>query len=229
MEGPALTPLRLGTTYAALCGARAAGSGLICAKVSIISNLLREGSAVEHKALAASEFCRPVEVATLGEGERRIAFAATPEEREMLAKRFGILAVDDLSGEALVQAIGGGGARARVTFTSTVVQASVVTLEPVRDRIDEAFEVDFLPAAESVATGSFEEEDVDPAAAEPPGEVIDGWFDLGGMVAEYLALSMDQYPRAEGEEFGEWRDAGDGAPERKEGPLAALKNWRSRA
>ena len=64
---------------------------------------------------------------------------------------------------------------------------------------------------------------------DPVGEVIDGWFDLGGMVAEYLALSMDQYPRGEGEEFGEWRDAEDGKLDKREGPLAALKHWRSRA
>lgn len=224
-----MTPSHPGTTYAAACDASATVRRPACLIFCIYINLFRETPVVQHKASAGLEFSRPVEVATLGQDERRIAFVATPEERAALAKRFGILTVEDLSGEALVQAIGGGGARARVTFTSTVVQASVVTLEPVRDRIDEAFEVDFLPAAESVATGSFEEDDVDPAAAEPPGEVIDGWFDLGGMVAEYLFLSMDQYPRAEGEEFGEWRDAGDGAPEKQEGPLAALKNWRSRA
>lgn len=184
---------------------------------------------MEHEESSGPEFRRLVEVAKLDHDERRIEFTATAEERQALAKRFGILAIEDLSGEAFVRAIGGGGAQARVTFTSTVVQASVVTLEPVTARIDEAFEVDFLPVAESVATRSFEEEDVDPAAAEPPGEVIDGWFDLGGMVAEYLALSMDQYPRGAGEEFGEYRDAEDGEPAKQEGPLGALKHWRSRA
>lgn len=188
---------------------------------------------MEHEESPAPEFRRLLEVAKLDHEERRIEFTATPEERQALARRFGFLAIEALAGEAFVRAIGGGGARARVTFTSTVVQASVVTLEPVTDRIDETFEVNFLPVAQGVATRSFEEEDVDPAAAEPPGEVIDGWFDLGGMVAEYLALSMDQYPRRAGEEFGEYRDedrgAANGEPEQREGPLGALKHWRSRA
>ena len=194
---------------------------------------LMQSSAVEHKELPPSEFRRLVEVAKLDHDERRIELAATPQECAALAGRFGILGVEGLSGEAFVRGMGGGAARARVTFHATVVQASVVTLEPVRNRVDEAFEVDFLAASDSVATKGFDEEGVDPDAPEPPGDVIDGRFDLGGMIAEYLALSIDQYPRAPGEEFGELQDAGAGEVEKdvekQKGPFATLRNWRSRA
>ena len=93
---------------------------------------------METKDFPNSEFRRLVEVAKLDQDEQRIEFRATAEERQALAARFGILSVEELAGAAYVHAIGGGGARARVTFTATVVQASVVTLEPVTGRIDEA-------------------------------------------------------------------------------------------
>jgi uncharacterized metal-binding protein YceD (DUF177 family) len=190
---------------------------------------------------AAPEFRRMIEVATLGEREEKFTLAATPEERAALAKRIGVDAVEALEAEAFVRAISGDGARARVTFQAAVVQSSVVTLEPVQSRIDEAFEVEFLPRGDAAgAKGSDDEDEIsleglgEAEAPEPPGEVVDGWFDLGDMIAQYLSLSVDPYPRHPGEEFGEWRDdapskeraSGEG---KKEGPFAALKNWRSRA
>ncbi len=187
-----------------------------------------------------------IEVATLSDDEERMTFSATDAERTALAGRLGIVALEALEAEAFVRAIGGAkeaqGARARVTFHASVVQSSVVTLEPVTSRIDESFEVEFLPRPEAEAPGKeaknrgeedgseFEGTALD--APEPPGEVINGWFDLGDMIVEYLSLAIDPYPRRAGEEFGEWHD---GAPadaaggDKKEGPFAALKHWRSRA
>ncbi|MBM4437830.1 MAG: DUF177 domain-containing protein [Actinobacteria bacterium] len=171
-----------------------------------------------------------IDVATLGDDEERFAFDATPDELKALAKRFQVQALEDLHADAAVRAIGGGGARARVTFHASVLQSSVVTLEPVRSRIDEAFEVEFLPRAEGADGQEADSEDgQDLEALEPPGEVTDGRFDLGEMIAEYLSLAIDPYPRQAGEEFGEWHDAAPDGGTQKEGPFAALKNWRSRA
>lgn len=175
-----------------------------------------------------------------------MTFSATEDERVALARRLGIIALEALEAEAFVRAIGGArepqGARARVTFHASVVQSSVVTLEPVASRIDEAFEVEFLPRPDAEAPAKeakshgeddgseFEGTALD--APDPPGEVIDGWFDLGDMIAEYLSLAIDPYPRQAGEEFGEWHDDAPGNAEggdKKEGPFAALKHWRSRA
>jgi uncharacterized metal-binding protein YceD (DUF177 family) len=193
---------------------------------------------------ATPEFRRRIEVATLGEHEERFVYSATPEERAALARRIGVVALEQLEAEAFVRATGGAkgarGARARVTFHAAVVQSSVVTLEPVQNRIDDTFEVEFLPrgeAAEAKESSEEVEEDLslealgDLEAPEPPGEVVDGWFDLGDMIAEYLSLAIDPYPRRPGEEFGEWRDAPVETPgdEKQQGPFAALKNWRSRA
>ncbi len=182
----------------------------------------------------APEFRRMIEVATLGEREERIVLTATPEERAALAKRTGVQSVEALEAEAFVRALGAGGARARVTFHADVIQSSVVTLEPVQGRIDEAFEVEFQPRGDADEAKESEDEFSlealqDLEASEPPGEVVDGWIDLGDMIAQYLSLAIDPYPRHPGEEFGEWHDAPDKGEGKKEGPFAALKNWRSRA
>ena len=183
---------------------------------------------------AAPDFRRMIEVATLGEREERVVLTATPEERAALAKRTGVQSVEALEAEAFVRAANGGGARARVTFHADVIQSSVVTLEPVQSRIDEAFEVEFQPRGDADEAKESEDDfsleafgDIE--ASEPPGEVVDGWFDLGDMIAQYLSLAIDPYPRHPGEEFGEWDDTPDKGEGKKAGPFAALKNWRSRA
>ena len=188
----------------------------------------------------APEFSRRFEVAKFGEEDDRLTITATPEECAALARRFGVGVVEALEAEAFVRTIAGDGVRARVTFHAAVVQSSVVTLDPVQSRVDEVFDVEFLPqAAASGAADRGDKEDLTDVgiggeaigldAPEPPGEVIDGWFDLGDMIAEYLSLAIDPYPRQVGEEFGEWRDAAEDGGEKKAGPFAGLKHWRSRA
>ena len=75
-------------------------------------------------------------------------------------------------------------------LAAEVVQACVVTLEPVEQRVEERFTVHFVPEGQ-------EGDDGDPEA---PDEIpyAGGMIDLGEAAAEQLALALDPYPRAPG-------------------------------
>ena len=180
----------------------------------------------------AAEFRRMVRVDHLGHDEQEFRFAATPAECEALAVRFGVLGLGSLEATARMQRIKGGGARVRVDFRADVVQSCVVTLEPVASVAADSFELDFLPEGDEpkAVVGEF-----DAQADEPPGVVVDGEFDVGAVIAEYVSLAIDPYPRKPGVEFGKV-DAGAVRPGDKAagsvkdgGPFAALKNWKGKA
>ena len=174
----------------------------------------------------ATEFRRVLALDSLGLEDERLEFSATNEEGTALAERFGVLAVTSLTATAWVRREGKDGARARVQFTAVVIQSCVATFEPVRACIQEGFELDFLPATActEVRAGGIA---TDPDADEPPGVVVDGAFDLGEVIAEYVSLAIDPYPRKPDAEVTWRQDAGKEGEQ--VGPFSALKRWRGKA
>ena len=151
-----------------------------------------------------NEFPRPVDINRLP-GETVHEIEARPSEREALARRFGLLGVERLAAEVRLVPIRDG-VRLEARFEADVVQECVVTLEPVRNRVADRFELVYGGAG---AAGDPE------TIAEPlDGETID----IGEAVAQQLSLSLDPYPRAEGARLD---PAWTGAPV-AEHPFAAL-------
>ncbi len=80
-----------------------------------------------------------------------------------------------------------------------VTQVCVVTVEPFDVEIDEHIKVTFVPEEEMPSEkeiGSEFESDLD-----APDVLENGIVDLGAVITEYLALSLDPYPRKPGAEF----------------------------
>src|ERR1700719_4639101 len=100
---------------------------------------------------AAPEFTRPVEVNRLPSGEGVYDLAATPAERAALARRFDLLALDRLEAQARLTPLPGGLLRLSAALSADLVQACVVTLEPVPARIDDQFSLLFRPGIEEKA------------------------------------------------------------------------------
>lgn len=164
------------------------------------------------------EFSRPERVDAIGERARTVAIAADAAERAALAARFGLVAVDSLAASLTLRREAKGiAARGRVT--ADVVQACVVTDEPVPARIDEPVALLFVPeagAADEEIELSAEDLDIVPFAG--------GAIDLGEAAAETMALALDPFPRAPGAEAA-LREAGVLTEEEAKpaGPLAGLK------
>ncbi|MBT4711470.1 MAG: DUF177 domain-containing protein [Alphaproteobacteria bacterium] len=152
-----------------------------------------------EKAAKTPDFTREVKFDAVGATGMELSITAEPHECAGLAARMDLVSLGGLQATAELDRQGSG-VWARVHLIADVVQSCVVTLEPVEARIDQRFEVDFMPqdGAQSVensggSEGSVLDGDVAPINA--------GVFNLGAVVAEYLSLAIDPYPRKPGIEF----------------------------
>ena len=163
----------------------------------------------------APEFSRPLPLGLVGPDGRREILEADDAERVALACRFGIPAVERLRVELRLSPEADGAVRAEGRLDAAVVQLCVVTLEPVRQHVEEAVALRLLPAGR--------EPQDEPADQADEVETRNGVADLGEAVAEQLALALDPYPRAPGAVLpAEAREAG-------EHPMAGLAKLRGAA
>ena len=163
------------------------------------------------------EFSRPVR---LTPDPRDVVLEASGPERAALAARFGILGIRALSARLSLRPEPGGTVRARGMLSAEVEQACVVTLEPVRQRVEAALDLRILGEGEAPA-----DEDPDsPDEIESRGGIVD----LGEAVAEQLSLALDPYPRAAGAELPplDPPEPPEPEPEPKPNPFAALAKLR---
>jgi uncharacterized metal-binding protein YceD (DUF177 family) len=127
------------------------------------------------------------------EGER-IDITANDDERSAVADRLGLESIARLDAHAIFSRTGDV-VRAQGRLGASLTQSCVVTREPVAAHIDEPFELLFIPAPKS---GQPDEEielgDQDCDVVFYEGGVID----LGGAIADTLALGLDPYPRSAG-------------------------------
>ncbi len=140
-----------------------------------------------------AELARPFRLAELADvPEREIEIVATAAERDALAARFGILSLEALTAQVTVKTAVSGEIVVEGHLEAEVVQECVVTLEPVRETINADFDQRYTlapvePTADLV---------IRPDESEPPEPIIGDSIDLGELVAEFLSLAINPYPRA---------------------------------
>ncbi|MFC7477642.1 YceD family protein [Dankookia sp. GCM10030260] len=138
------------------------------------------------------EFSRPLPLGRVGPEGRTEALVATAAECAALARRFGILGVDSLRATLRLEPDEDGAVVVTGRLEAAVVQACVVTLEPVPQRVAEEIVCRLLPAGREPAEGPDDPDEI---------ECAHDVADLGEVVAEQLALALDPYPRAAGAEL----------------------------
>lgn len=149
-------------------------------------------------------------------GGDRIDLAADAEERSAIAERLGLVALERLDAHAVLER-DGDKVRASGRLKAALEQRCVATGEPLPVRVDEAFELHFIPAP--LTAGGDEEFEL--GADELDTMFHDGQaIDLGTAVADSLALALDPYPRSRDAEAA-LRQAGV-ISEEEAGPFAAL-------
>lgn len=162
-----------------------------------------------------SEFAHRLAIDQIRDGDR-IDLTADAAECAAIAQRLGLLALDRLSAHCVLSR-DGATVRASGRIKASLTQACVATGEPVAARVDEAFDLKFVPAP--VVTAPEEE-------LELGGDDLDTLFydaaaiDLGAAIADLLALSVDPYPRSPAAADA-LREAGV-IGEEEAGPFAAL-------
>lgn len=183
-------------------------------------------------AVPAPELSRPLAVRAVDAGPMAIEIAASEAERSALAGRFGLLELGALTARAeacRAEARDGSGAVVRLTidWRAEVVQACVVSLEPVAAVLGErGVEVEFALGdrrRESHRELGFTLDDVD-----PPEPLCGAVIDVGEVVAEQLGLAIDPYPRKPDAAL-DWRAAPDRDTPSHRSPFAALARLRAGA
>jgi hypothetical protein len=137
----------------------------------------------------AAEFSRLVPLDRVTLRGYRQEIAAETAEREALAARFGLVALDRLLADVVLRRQADGIVLLEAAFEAAFVQSCVVTLEPVRGTLSERFALRYGPPGTAEA-------DITPTPEEAAFEPLAGDFvDIGEAVAQELSLQLPPFPR----------------------------------
>ncbi|HEU0310503.1 MAG TPA: DUF177 domain-containing protein [Sphingomicrobium sp.] len=162
-----------------------------------------------------SDFCRRLVLDRIRDGDR-LDLVADDDDRTRVAARLGLLSLDRLEAHAVL-ARDGQKIRVNGRLKAALCQACVATGDPVPSHIDEPFELLFVPEPK----GGGPDAEIELGEADLDTVFHDGSaIDLGGAVADTLALSLDPYPRSAGADAA-LKEAGV-LTEEEAGPFAAL-------
>ena len=144
-----------------------------------------------------SEIERIVDLDRMGTGGTALEITASDSERAALAKRFGFLGLPAFAARVTVDRRPGGQVVVEGRLRGRIVQACVLTLDPVTQDLDDTFRIVFKhDLADDLDPESGEA--VLNAQADAPEPLAGNMLDVGEIVAEQLSLVADPYPRRPG-------------------------------
>jgi uncharacterized metal-binding protein YceD (DUF177 family) len=167
----------------------------------------------------SDRFAHQLRLDQIRDGER-VDLVAEEAERNAIARRLGLESLDCLEAHAILSRTGEI-IRVKGRLASSLRQSCVVTGEPVAAHVDEPFELVFTPEPPPGAA----DEEVELGGGDLDVVFHDGAaIDLGGAIADTLALSLDPYPRSAGAEAA-LKEAGV-MTEEQASPFAVLAKLR---
>lgn len=122
----------------------------------------------------------------LKEGPQHFSITGDDDVRRALAERFGIVTIEHLSAEGVLEPWRGDGARLSADLRARIVQNCVATLAPLEAEIETR--VDIRYAQDAL--------DTDPEALDAPEPLRGEALDIGEELAQHLSLEIDAYPRS---------------------------------
>jgi uncharacterized metal-binding protein YceD (DUF177 family) len=141
----------------------------------------------------SDRFAHQLRLDQIRDGER-IDLTADEAERSAIAQRLGLQALSCLEAHAVLTRTSDI-VRVRGRLAAALEQSCVVTNEPVPAHIDEPFELIFTP----VPPPGGPDDEIELGGGDLDVVFHDGaTIDLGGAVADTLALSLNPYPRCAG-------------------------------
>ncbi len=168
----------------------------------------------------------------MGPAGSALDIVASEGERAALAKRFGFLGLPAFSARVTVDRRVGGQVVVEGRMRGKIVQACVLTLDPVTQDLDDTFRIVFkkdMADDRDLESG----ETVLSAQADAPEPLQGNLLDVGEIVAEQLSLAADPYPRRPGAKLEDVlpkpRNSGRRAPpEPRRHPFAGLAALRDK-
>ncbi|MEI7871403.1 MAG: DUF177 domain-containing protein [Alphaproteobacteria bacterium] len=179
-----------------------------------------------------SEIERIVDLDRMGRSGTALNIVASESECTALAKRFDFLGLSGFAARVTVDLPIGGQVVVEGRLRGKIVQACVLSLEPVTQILDDAFRIVFKKdLAEELDPESGEA--VLNAQADAPEPLVGNMLDVGEIVAEQLALVAEPYPRRAGVKLEDvlpksGGGARRGAPGQQRHPFAGLAALRDK-
>lgn len=172
---------------------------------------------------AAPEFSRPLSIEGIIPDKTRMeSIEATPEECAAIARRFDLQSLSGLKANLKILRVSEGNiTRVEGDIEAEVVQTCVVSLQGVPAEIKTHFDTYFTEDGKEGLEGE-ELLDIDSDEEFPDLVIHNGLLDLGELVAQYLALDLDPYPRAPGVSLAAQMSEVGG--DTKNRPFQVLKN-----
>jgi uncharacterized metal-binding protein YceD (DUF177 family) len=179
-----------------------------------------------------SELERIVDVDRMGVNGAALDIAASDSERAALAKRFGFLGLPAFSARVTVDRRIGGRVVVEGRLRGKIMQACILTLDPVAQDLDESFRIVFkedLAEERDPESG----EALVSAQADAPEPLPGHMLDVGEIVAEQLSLAADPYPRRPGAKLEDVlpksrRDGRVERPAQRRHPFAGLASLKDK-
>lgn len=144
-----------------------------------------------------SEIERIIDLDRMARSGSALDIVASESECAALAKRFGFLGLQGFAARVTVDLRPGGQVVVEGRLRGKIVQACVLTLEPVTQELGDVFRIVFqkdLAEERDPESG----EAVLNAQADAPEPLTGNMLDVGEIVAEQLALAAEPYPRRAG-------------------------------
>ncbi|MBL6939633.1 MAG: hypothetical protein ISS15_20245 [Alphaproteobacteria bacterium] len=164
----------------------------------------------------------------LGRNGTEITLEADAEDRARIAAWAEVPAVESFGAKVHLRKHSANRFALDADLVADVVQDCVVTLEPVKSRIERHVHRELhvahhtrLKPNEVIPLGAGAGDD------EVPEEIVSLEYDVAGPLLEEFTLALDPYPRAPGVEFAAPAALGEAEPAR-ENPFAVLKGLKNR-
>lgn len=144
---------------------------------------------------APPEFSHPISASRLSFKPATYRLAANEAERAALSKRFGLISLARFEAVVTLKREPGDAIRFDGEISADLVQACIVTTDPVPARISDVFTL--------IYRADIDEETADQMALDNPEDeiiepLIGDSIDIGEAVAQQLSVAMDPYPRSVG-------------------------------
>lgn len=182
------------------------------------------------------EWPYPIAVEEIPSQGRSFAISPDAAQKKAIAKRVGVVSLDDLQAKLEVMRDGGHVIQVKGELNAAVTQNCVVTLEPLKVQIEDVFEAWYADHEQALSFKRAQHEALNKKELadlpmleehEDPEPIENGHIDLGELVTQYLSLAINPYPQKEGTDYANKdEDPKPGRDNLRPNPFAALKNWR---
>ena len=180
---------------------------------------------------AAPIFDRMITVDDIPEHGLEVSIDANDEERKKLASALDVSNIEQLKANLSLRRKAQNRVAVQGKYRATVIQACVVTLDPIMTKFSETLDAEYWPeeqigellGAEALSDDAL---DLEPLAADGPDPIVKGQINLGQLLYENLATQIDPFPRKDDAEF-DWKDKRTGSEDLDDdpaiNPFAVLK------